>query len=164
MPESKAYIYCVSINLAPYGELQWLRIIPYVRESMYIEFSLNVDQVSYLIESNEAWGLQGTPKFRHATLVEDFATKSPRSESSAHESRSEYSWNNPSDTTPCRKTTAFSMKGSHAEDFGPWDNGRSDSEPEIVQQTKGFDNIETGKNRRVWSLYLKFLNSCPHGT
>jgi len=97
-------------------------------------------------------------------LVEDFATKSPRSESSAHESRSEYSWNNPSDTTPCRKTAAFSMKGSHAEDFGPWDNGRGDSEPEIVQQTKGFNNIEMGKNRRVWSLYLKFLNTCPHGT
>lgn len=54
MPESKAYIYCVSINLAPHGGLQWLRIIPFIRESMHIENSLNVDQVSYLIESNEA--------------------------------------------------------------------------------------------------------------
>lgn len=93
--------------------------------------------------------LQGTPKCRHATLVEDFPTKSPTSESSAHESRSEYSWNDPSYASPCHKPTAFSMKGSHAEEFGPWDNGRGDSEPEIVQQTKGLNNIETGKSRRL---------------
>lgn len=106
--------------------------------------------------------LQGTPKCRHATLVEeDFATKSPRSESSAHESRSEYSWNNPSDTTPCRKPAAFSMKGSLAEDFGPWDNGRGDSEPDIVQQTKGFNNIETGKTGGLATVFeiLEFMSA-----